>query len=273
MAALAFFLKAWGAETLSVVRGGAGLTSLLGRRVSMSVMVQPVLLEQLLTDPLADGQGFLARCLIAQPATLAGTRFFSHANPHDHPAVQAYAARMAQLLDTAPELWEGGDGYELKPMGLPLGADAAALWIEFYNAIEAEQAPGRELEDARAFASKAAEQAARIAAVIALFNDPEALEVGAEAMDGAIQLAAFYVHEHLRLTGKGRQAQTDKRLRTLLEWLHGQGCFVSAALVLQKTPRAVRSLKAKGINLLLEELAARGYIRPAPGGWEVRHGV
>ena len=273
MAALAFFLKAWGAETLSVVRGGAGLTSLLGRRVSMSIMVQPVLLEQLLTDPLADGQGFLARCLIAQPATLAGTRFFSHSNPHEHPAVQAYAARMAQLLDTAPELREGGDGYELKPRGLPLGADAAALWIEFYNAIEAEQAPGRELEDARAFASKAAEQAARIAAVIALFNDPEALEVGAEAMDGAIQLAAFYVHEHLRLTGKGRQAQTDRRLRTLLDWLHGQGCFVGAALVLQKTPRAVRSLKAKGINLLLEELAARGYIRPAPGGWEVRHGV
>lgn len=273
MAALAFFLKAWGAETLSVVRGGAGLTSLLGRRVSMSVMVQPVLLEQLLTDPLADGQGFLARCLIAQPATLAGTRFFSHSNPHEHPAVQAYAARMAQLLDTAPELREGGDGYELKPRGLPLGADAAALWIEFYNAIEAEQAPGRELEDARAFASKAAEQAARIAAVIALFNDPEALEVGADAMDGAIQLAAFYVHEHLRLTGKGRQAQTDRRLRTLLEWLQTQGQLLTTRQIAQKAPRAVRNLKTRGAQLLLEELAARGYIRQLGEFWEVRRGV
>lgn len=67
-----------------------------------------------------------------------------------------------------------------------------------------------------------------------------------------LQLAAFYVHEHLRLTGKGRQAQIDKRLRTLLDWLHGQGYFVSAALVLQKTPRAVRSLKPESVTFRSE---------------------
>ena len=106
-----------------------------------------------------------------------------------------------------------------------------------------------------------------------MFNDPEALEVGAEAMDGAIQLAAFYVHEHLRLTGKGKQAQTDRRLRTLLEWLQTQGQFLTTRQIAQKAPRAVRSLKTQGVQLLLEELAARGYIRLMGESWEVRHGL
>ena len=270
MAAMAFFLKGWGGESLNSMRGGAGFTSLLGRRISMSIMVQPLLLGQLLADPLADGQGFLARCLIAQPATLAGTRRYTGENPADHQAVQTYAQRMAHLLDAKPELWEGGDGYELKPRGLSLDPDARALWIAFYDAIEEEQAPGKELADARPFASKAAEQAARIAGVITLFDDPEALEIGAAAMDGAIQVTGFYLGEHLRLMGTGKQAQTDKRLRVLLEWLQVQDGIVTTRHIAQKAPRAVRNLKTQGVLALLEELARRGYVRPAGDCWEVR---
>ena len=273
MGAMAFFLKAWSAESLDVMRGGAGFTSLLGRRVALHVMVQPILLRQLLSDPLADGQGFLARCLIAQPESLAGHRPFNGDNPAEHPAVQAYAQRMGQLLDTKAQLYEGGDGYELDPRALSLSADARALWVAFYNAIEAEQADGKELAHARAFASKAAEQAARIAGVITLFNDPGALEVGESAMDGAMEVMKFYLGEHLRLMGTGKQEQGDARLRSLLDWMQLQGHIVSNADVQQKCPRLVRKLKTKGIKLLLEELKERGYIRPIGKAWEVRHGV
>ena len=271
--AMAFFLKGWSAESLDVMRGGAGFTSLLGRRVALHVMVQPILLRQLLSDPLADGQGFLARCLIAQPESLAGHRPFNGDNPAEHPAVLTYAQRMGQLLDTKAQLYEGGDGYELDPRALSLSANARALWVAFYNAIEAEQADGKELAHARAFASKAAEQAARIAGVITLFNDPGALEVGADAMDGAMEVMKFYLGEHLRLMGTGKQEQADSRLRTLLDWMQLQGHIVSNADVQQKCPRLVRKLKTKGIKLLLEELKERGYIRPIGKAWEVRHGV
>jgi putative DNA primase/helicase len=273
MGAMAFFLKGWSAESLDVMRGGAGFTSLLGRRVALHVMVQPILLRQLLADPLADGQGFLARCLIAQPTTLAGQRLFLGDNPAEHFAVLAYAQRMGQLLDTKPQLYEGGDGCELDPRHLVLNADARALWIAFYNTVEFEQADGKELAHARAFASKAAEQAARIAGVITLFDDPGALEVGGFAMDCAMQLVNFYLGEHLRLMGTGKQEQADTRLRVLLEWMQSQGPIVSAATVQQKCPRLVRNLKTKGIKPLLDELKERGYIRPIGKSWEVRHGV
>lgn len=271
MGAMAFFLKAWGGEALDVMRAGAGYTSLLGRRVAMHIMVQPILLRELLSDPLADGQGFLARCLIAQPQTLAGTRLYNGNNPMENTAVLAYAHRMGQLLDTKPELWPNGDGYELKPKRLPLDPEARALWIEFYNAVEVQQADGQELEQARAFASKAAEQAARIAAITTLFNNPQAVAVDVLAMDGAMVLMNFYLSEHVRLMGTGKQAQTDKRLRVLWDWMQEQGPIVQQKDILQRCPNPIRKLKAQGIKTLLEQLGQRGYIRALGAGWEVRH--
>ncbi|MBX9934983.1 MAG: DUF3987 domain-containing protein, partial [Burkholderiaceae bacterium] len=160
---------------------------------------------------------------------------------------------------------------ELKPKGLPLDPQARALWIEFYNAIEVQQADGQELEQARAFASKAAEQAARIAGVITLFNNPQAAVIDVQAMDGAMELVTFYLSEHLRLMGTGKQAQTDKRLRVLWDWLQEQGPLVTARHIARNAPRAVRNLKTKGISALLEQLTKRGYVRPIGDGWEVRH--
>ncbi len=123
-AGLAWFLKAWGAETLDTLTRGDGLSILLGRRVSMHAMVQPVLLRGLLIDPLAQGQGFLARCLVSEPGTLAGTRLFKAGNPAEAPAVKAYHAAMRHLLSMQARVNGHGDGYELQTR--PLGPSVPA---------------------------------------------------------------------------------------------------------------------------------------------------
>ena len=268
---LAFYLKLWSGESIDSLRGGDGLTVLLNRRGAMHVLVQPVLLGQLLADPLAQGQGLLARCLIAQPETLAGQRLYRNVNPHDNAAVVAYNTAIKALLETPPPLWTEGDGYELKPRNLYLSEDAKALWIAFYNSIEAQQANGKELEGARPFASKASEHAARIAGIIAMLENPNATTIPEDAMDGAIQLTGFYLSEHIRLTGVGRQEREFNHLRSLLGWMRSQGFLVSKTDVLQKSPNPQRKLKAKGIGSLLAELARRGYIRDMQTHWEVRH--
>lgn len=267
---LAFYLKGWSGESLDSLRGGDGLTVLLGRRMAMHVLVQPVLLGALLGDPLAQGQGLLARCLIAQPDTLAGHRPYRDVNPHNSPAVVAYNHAIKSLLETAPVLWAEGDGYELKPQDLYLTDDAKALWIAFYDEIERQQGNGSELEGARPFASKAAEHAARIAGIITLVQDPAATRIPSSAMDGGIELTAFYLTEHIRLTGAGRQERIDGRLRTLLAWFQSSGKAVQKKDVLQKSPYALRKLKSDGLSPLIEELVNRGYIRDAGKVWEVR---
>ena len=263
---LAFFLKGWSAESLDSLRGGEGLTVLLGRRMAMHVLVQPVLLGSLLSDPLAQGQGLLARCLIAQPHTLAGHRKFRQVDPLNNPDVIAYNDRIRTLLDTPPDTWKEGDGYELKPHDLHMSDEAKCLWIAFYDHIEMQQANGSELADARPFASKAAEHAARIAGVIATVQG--LTQIDGASMDGAIELTAFYLSEHVRLTGTGRD---ESRFKQLHEWMRERGEFIMKGDVLQRTPRSLRKLKAEGLKDLLNELVARGYIRDEFSHWEVRY--
>jgi putative DNA primase/helicase len=268
-AGLSWFLKAWGAETLDTLTRGDGLSILLGRRVSMHAMVQPVLLRGLLIDPLAQGQGFLARCLVSEPGTLAGTRLFRVGNPAEAPAVKTYHEALRYLLSIKAPVHSHGDGYELQPRPLGLSVPAAQLWIEFYNQTEKEQAPGGELHHAQAFASKGAEHAARIAGIITLAEDPDAAEVPLEAMAGAIEVASFYISEHVRLTGVSQDDRRIALLRTLANWIEEQG-RVTHSHLLQSAPRPVRALKAEGIKELLDELVKRGYIRRSGDAWESR---
>lgn len=266
---LAFFLKGWSAESLDSLRGGEGLTVLLGRRMALHVLVQPVLLGGLLSDPLAQGQGLLARCLIAQPQTLAGHRKFRQVDPLNNPDVVTYNDRIRELLDTPPETWKEGDGYELKPRDLHMSDEAKRLWIAFYDHIEMQQATGSELADARPFASKAAEHAARIAGVIAIVQGQS--QIDEASMDGAIELTAFYLSEHVRLTGSGRDDARNSQLRELYEWMRERDGFIMKGDVLQRTPRSLRKLKADGLKDLLAELVERGYIRDEYSQWEVRY--
>jgi hypothetical protein len=269
-AGISFFLKAWSGESLDSLRGGEGLTVLLGRRIALHVLVQPVLLQQLLRDPLAQGQGLLARCLIAQPNSLAGHRPYRHTNPHKNPAVERYNAAIKQMLQTPPEFFHDGDGYELKPRDLHMSEAARLLWISFYNSIESQQAEQSELDAARPFASKAAEQVARIAGIISLIENPEATVISGEIMDGAIQVTGFYLSEHLRLTGSGKEELKDRNLRLLFNWMQTKGAVIPKNEVLQKITRNLRDLQASGLNPLLKELVDRGYILDLGKAWRVR---
>ena len=151
-----------------------------------------------------------------------------------------------------------------------MAPEARAMWIAFYNQIEREQSSKGELAAARPFASKAAEQAARIAGVISMMEGRD--QIGMKEMEGGIEVAAFYMAEHLRLTGAGRIELRTKQLAILMEWLSDKGQIVNHARILQCAPRAVRGLKAAGIEVLLSELAERAYIRKAGGSaWEVRN--
>ena len=266
----AWLLKGWSGETLDALTRGDGLSILVGRRLSMHLMVQPVLLRQLLADPLASGQGLLARCLIAEPDTLAGTRKFRAVNVMESKEVKAFHAKLKTLLNTKPPLHPDGDGFELQPRVLKMSKEATDLWVAFYDNVEELQADGKELAGARAWASKAGEHAARIAGVITVLADPQAVEIDIKTMAGAVEVTQFYLQEHVRLMGVSVEVEHLKRLHVLVEFLRERGPIVSNNDVLQRSPRAVRNLKAEGVKNLLAELQMRGYVRPVGDGWEVR---
>ena len=271
MAGIASMLKGWGGEPQDSLTRGDGLSVLLGRRMSMHVLMQPVVFRTIAADPLAQGQGLLARMLVACPRGLAGSRLFREGDPvTEHPDVLRYYGTLRDTLDMPPALRGEGDPYELDPPALQMTREARALWIAAYNQIERGQADGEPLAGARAWASKAAEHAARIAGVVALSVDPEARQIDGPAMDCGIRAMDFYLAEHVRLLSTGQCDTHLERLRLLSSWMQERGGFVPVADVLQRSPRPLRELKAQGLNPLLAELVERGYIRRNGDRWEVR---
>ena len=69
----ASFSKLWDNGRFDRVRAGDGAAKYHGRRLALHLMVQPIIAESVLSDDVLTGQGFLARCLLAWPASTIDT--------------------------------------------------------------------------------------------------------------------------------------------------------------------------------------------------------
>ena len=118
---------------------------------------------------------------------------------------------------------------------------------------------GQELAPIRAFANKAAEHAARLAAVLQLVEDYDAGLISAANMTAGIRLAQFYIGEALRLHHAGTTDPDLTEAQKLLDWLDERGeRLISLPDIYQRGPNSVRS-KAKA-NKLVRILEDHGWL-------------
>lgn len=245
--------KLWDGEPLDRVRGGDGLSVLYGRRFSMHLMIQPVLNGQLFGNALLTGQGFLSRCLCSYPSSTIGKRTYKAENLTDDPAIIAYSAAINKILDIPLPLHERPE-MGLKPPSITIANDAKNQWIGFANHIEELQKEGGDLYPIKGFASKAAEHAARIAGVLALFESPDATEISADALNGGIAIAQYYIGEALRLFHSSSDDQELLTAQKVLDWGKQQGGTIALVDLYQSGPNAVRNKeKATRMMQILEE--------------------
>ena len=230
----------WSDGMTDRIRGGDGAHKIYGVRLAMHVMAQPVLAETVLADPLMAGQGFLARALMVWPTSTAGTRRFRDTDPAKDPRVVAYHERITELLRRPPRLTVGSR-CELDPRSLTLTPAAKRLWETFHNDIEGGQAPGGRYAGVPAWASKAAEQVARIAGVMALIESPDCHDVTAPQIERAATLMRFYLGEAVRLIDTSAVPAKVRDAMTVLAWCHDKGHQrVDFTLLLQEGPNALR---------------------------------
>ncbi len=71
---MARWCKLWDGSPFDRVRAGDGSGYLYGRRMALHQLAQPEVMQTLLGDRMANGQGFLARCLTAWPESTIGSR-------------------------------------------------------------------------------------------------------------------------------------------------------------------------------------------------------
>jgi hypothetical protein len=188
----------WDGAPVKRVRAGDGATHLVGRRLSMHLMVQPEVADIWLSDSLMKGQGLLSRFLITAPATTKGTRLYRHERDDTAGHLANYTDRLREALAIKPTLRRSSRN-ELQPRRIGLSPEALAAWPAFYDGVEKLMGTGQALEPVSALSNKLAEHACRLAAVLALVNDPRCTEISVEDFRRGGQLVDHYAEEALQL--------------------------------------------------------------------------
>lgn len=255
----------WDGEAWKRVRAADGAHTIANRRVSMHLLVQPDVAAQLVNDPVLRDQGLVSRMLLTYPASTMGTRLHRAPSQDSLATLNAFSTRLAEALSRpAPLIADTRN--ELAPRALSLSHEARVLWIEFSDHVERMIGPGGELEPISGFAAKAAEHAARLAAVMTWFADHDAQEIGADVLSGAIQLAEHYASEALRLHQTSVVPPDIAAAGLLLDWLRERWPHqaVSVPDIIRLGPNSVRV--ARRARELVALLADHGWLIPIEGG-------
>lgn len=257
----------WQGNPIRRTRAGDGHATLYGRRLAVHLMVQPAVARAFMADRMAADTGFLPRFLVCEPPSTIGTRF--HANARgDGAALGAFGGRLRAILDTPLPM--DAETRELSPRTLPLDPEARALLVGFSDAIERAQASGGDLAHVTGYASKAAEQAARIAGVLTLWCDLDAPAVMMQQMGDGIALAQFYLGEAVRLADAATISHEIDRAEALRKWLLESWSHPEIMVrdVVRRGPNPLReSPKARAALGILER---HGWLAPLDPGTVVR---
>ena len=247
--------RLWDGGAIHHDRKQAQSVHLEGRRLTVSLMVQPLVLRELArrSGGLTRGSGFLARYLVTAPLSTMGVRLYREA-PQGMPRLAAFHRRIRELLDNALPLDD--QGRLTLPM-LRLSAGAFVVWREYHDEIEPELRPLGDYVTVCDFAAKSAENAARIAGCIHIFECAQGA-IPVETMLRAVALARWYLREALRVLNVLDEPQALADARLLDAWLTERGDSpIRDVLRLGPGPLRDKARRNSAVNVLADLGRAR----------------
>lgn len=267
--------KLWDGDSITRTRGKEGESgALVERRLSTHLMVQPIVATKVLADPLLQGQGFLARFLICHEQSIAGSRLLAGRDLtkgiQNDPVIVKYWEKMTELLNRPFKTNQETGGIEL--FTSMLTGDAFDVWCALHDGIENHLKANGRFVDVKAFASKGAEHAARIAAILAFVEGYDHPLV--EHVKRAGKLISYYLESMTIRTVEAQQDAEALLARDLLSWINEHGCKLLATNF-NKLPHQLRSTAIA--RKILSLLVTTGHLRIAennirtgkPSAWEV----
>jgi putative DNA primase/helicase len=212
--------RLWDGGEIHHDRKQAQSVHLEGRRLTVSLMVQPIVLRELAQrgGGLTRGSGFLARYLVAAPLSTMGARLYQEA-PRGMPHLSTFHQRIREMLDANLPLDKQG---RLCPPLLRLSPGAFSIWRDYHDEIERELKPLGDYATVCDFAAKSAENAARIAGCLHVFEGAHGA-IPHDTMHRAVTLARWYLREALRILDVLDEPQAWADARLLDGWLAEAG--------------------------------------------------
>ena len=241
-------------------------------RMTLLLQGQRVVLEQALTDPLMNGQGFLARALIACPPDLRGHRVWDDAkrrndSPYDNPHLIEYWSRCQSLLDPLPANEPTTAQGQPQRIKMQWADGAEQVFCSHMQGIENRQANGQTLEYLKAYASRMAENASRIASLMAFFDGRKIITI--DDITRAFMLVEYSTAERLRYldaTPTGEQNDSEKLSSWLVDKARGKNPpMLNRTDAYNGAPKPMRK-NNKVLQNELDNLESMGHIRQMEDG-------
>jgi hypothetical protein len=240
------YLKGYDGDPIIRTRVGDGESFITNPSVGMLVLVQPDKLREIGANDALRHSGFVARLNFVLPPSLVGHRMWTETGI-DASIQEAYddaiLARLAKFSDQTEDCI------------IPLEPDAKSAWIDWYNGIEQEMAPGEMLGAHADSAARWQSLPVRLALTLAEYNDHQSIAL--DDMSRAIEIAAHLVEHGRRAAEIAGMGRRDNPLFRAVKHLKTKGKSTFIPSELQTYMRA----SAEDVRVYIGELERRGYLR------------
>ncbi|WP_159981895.1 MULTISPECIES: YfjI family protein [unclassified Novosphingobium] len=267
----AMLSQLWDGKPIKRVRGTDVTKILDGRRMSLHLMVQPGVAMKLFGNKALRDQGMMSRMLITFPKSLKGQRLWKEASEKSRDDVAAYQSRLTSLLTGAFSRMDP-ETRQLEFSTVTLQPDARKLWIAFSDHLEKQQGPDGALAEVSDLASKMAQHALRLAAVISYFQGGEHVVrdgISVDAMNAGIALGQYYLSEAIRLFNAGSIDDDSDNAQALVEFIRKEKLDrVGKRWLSRNCPKPIRA--AIVLKRALELLVEQGHLVAIGGGGDFK---
>ncbi|MFK4100782.1 DUF3987 domain-containing protein [Streptomyces sp. NPDC019531] len=210
-----FALDAYDGKAMPVDRVGRDSIEMESAHLTIGLLVQPIILEQLgrKKDDEMLHNGFVQRFLYGFPASRLGHQDPRGSVPIPAEVMDDLRYRLGRLVHG---LWKNS-----MVRAVTFTDEASEVMYLFQEQMQERLRRGGDLHPMASWASKLPGKLARIAALITLYDDPDATRVEAAQLKAALAMAPYFV-THARLCLDLMGANRDAKLmpaRDVLEWL------------------------------------------------------
>lgn len=212
----------------SIIKGNqsqqAGNKRAYDLRFTLDLQGQDEIIRKPLADPIMNGQGFLPRFLFAFPDSMRGKRVYNtpermNDNSDYDPRLQRYWQECNALLDPVPTKFKtDGEGNIIKINIAFADRQARQALANYQQSCENAIIKGGKYEKYPAYAGRMAENATRIASLMAFFEGR--ITLTADDIGRASLLTDYSMSERIRYdseNGGGDMAENDSQ--KLINWL------------------------------------------------------
>ena len=263
---------AWDGSTQHIDRKVEGKAIIKGLRLTTNIAIQPQTFEkfEMGKGELGRDNGYFARQNWARLSAAFGERFIDNTGPLQWHEVELFNKRIRELLEQTAKIY--AQAVECLPL-LKMSREAGDEWIKFANYIEGEQQAGGRFEMIKDAASKAAENAARLAALIHLFEGHEGEITESSMISGAL-ISQWYLEQFVDIFATMEIPEQLLNAEKVDHYLgrrfnETRNSWMKKNELLKNGPRRNRKELNEALDVLVED--GQIWIDSTPGGPAIVH--